>query len=86
MAINMGDVIATLFYVAACDNCPPNANGVDYDSDKDGDTVEDGISYDRSPGVEPNPPWEVGPPDGAINLADVIAQLAQVLLDCSGPP
>jgi len=90
-AINIGDVIATLFYVPTCDNCDPNANGVDYDSLKDGDWNGDtavdaldkvGRRYDRSPGVEPNPPWQVDPPDGWINLSDVIAQLAQVALDC----
>jgi len=85
-AINFGDVLAVLFYVPTCDNCDPNANGVDYDSHKNGDTVEDGLSYDRSPGVEPNPPWEVGPPDGAINISDVLAVLAQVGLSCAGPP
>jgi len=82
--IDMSDVIAVLFYAGAFDNDVPNANGVDYDSDKNGDTVEDGRDYDRSPGVAPNPPWEVGPPNGAIDMGDVLAALAQVGLDCSG--
>lgn len=92
-AINMGDVLATLFYVHTCDNCPPNANGADYDTikgscDYNADTTPDkeGLCYDRSPGVEPNPPWEAGPPSGAIAMPDVLAVLAQVTLDCSGPP
>jgi subtilisin family serine protease len=93
--INLGDVLAVLFYVPTSDNGGLNANGVDYDSLKDGDwngdTVVDeldeaGRRYDRRPGVKPNPPWEVGPPDNTINLADVIAELAQIGLDCSGPP
>jgi hypothetical protein len=58
---------------------------VDYDMDKNGDTVADGRDYDRSPGIAPNPPWEAGPPGGFINMADPIALLAQVGLDCSTP-
>jgi hypothetical protein len=100
--INMADVIAVLFYAGAqpsgvCgDN--PNGNGVDYDCDKgvdtDGDTaanippdgVPDGRSYDRTPSPPPNPPLDAGPPDGAIDISDVLVALAQVGLDCSGPP
>ena len=94
-AVTMGDVLATLSYFGACDGCPPNASGVDYDSLKDGDwngdTVVDasdkvGLRYDRSPGAEPNPPWEAGPPDGAVTMSDVLAVLAQVGLSCAGPP
>jgi hypothetical protein len=102
-AINLGDVIATLFYVPTSNNGLPNANGVDYDSLKDGDWFDgsrqvaypDGVldewdkvgrRYDRTPGVDPSPPWEVGPPNGAINMADVLAQLAQVPLDCRQVP
>jgi hypothetical protein len=36
-AVTLGDVMAVLFYVGAADNQPPNGNGVDYDSLKDGD-------------------------------------------------
>ena len=94
-AITLADVVATLFYVGTCDNCGPNANGVDYDSLKDGDWNADtevndldevGRRYDRSPGTDPSPPWEVVSPDGTISLTDVIAQLAQIGLDCSSPP
>ncbi|GAG44245.1 unnamed protein product, partial [marine sediment metagenome] len=41
---------------------------------------------DRSPGPEPNPPWDAGPPDGAVSMGDVLAVLAQVGLDCNGEP
>ncbi len=58
---------------------------MDYDSDKNGDTVEDGLSYDRSPGARPNPPYGAGPPDGAVGMSDVLAVLAQAGLDCSAP-
>jgi hypothetical protein len=70
----------------ACCTNTSNPNGVDYDMDKDGDTVADGQDYDRRPSAEPNPPWEAGPPDGAVSMQDVLAVLAQVNLDCSGPP
>jgi hypothetical protein len=66
----------------ACCSDNPNAHGVDYDMDKNGDTVADGRDYDRSPSIAPNPPWEAGPPNGFINMADPIALLAQVGLSC----
>jgi hypothetical protein len=89
-AVAMGDVLAVLFYVGAYDGGPANPNGVAYDSvkgscDWDADTVPDkeGLCYDRSPGTAPNPPWEVGPPNGAVNMPDVLAVLAQVGLSCA---
>ena len=86
-SIDMGDVIAVLFYSGALNNGPPNGNGVDYDSLKDGDWTGDtvvnsadevGRRYDRTPGAPP------GPPDGAISMSDVVAALGQVGRDCSG--
>jgi len=47
--------------------------------------VRDGRDYDCSPGPLPNPPYDAGPPDGTVNLGDVVV-LKQVGLDCSGPP
>ena len=44
-----------------------------------------GQDCDRSPSLEPNPPWDADPPDGAVNMADVLAVPAQVGLACSGP-
>jgi hypothetical protein len=85
-AISLGDVGAVLTYTgtaptAVCgDN--PNGLGVDYDCDKNGDGVPDGVDYDRSPSAVPNPPWDAGPPNNAISLADVGAVLAQVGLSC----
>jgi len=91
--VDMGDVLGVLFYVFADDNGPPNGNGVDYDSvkgscDWNADTTpdEEGLCYDRSPGPEPNPPWDAGPPNGVIDMGDVLAALGQFGLDCSGPP
>jgi len=85
-AATMSDVLAVLLYVGTYDGGPPNPNGVDYDSDKDTDTARDGRDYDRSPSADPNPPWDAGPPDGAVSMGDVLAALAQVGLDCNGPP
>jgi len=87
-AVAMDDVLAVLFYVGTFDGDGgvPNPNGVAYDSDKDGDTSPDGRGYDRSPGPLPSPPWDASPPDGAVAMDDVLANLAQVGLDCSGPP
>jgi hypothetical protein len=89
-AVNFGDVLAVLFYTGtlqsgACGD-KPNGNGVDYDCDKNGDTIADGVDYDHSPSLPPNPPWDAGPPDGAITFSDVLAVLAQVGLSCGGPP
>jgi hypothetical protein len=94
-AVNLSDVLAVLFYAGASDNGKPNANGADYDSLKDGDTNGDtqiteldeaGRRYDRTASPAPNPPFDAGPSNGAVNLADVLAVLAQVGLDCNGPP
>jgi hypothetical protein len=89
-AMSLGDVGAVLFYVGASptgicgDNL--NGNGVDYDCDKNGNAVADGVDYDRTPSAAPNPPWEAGLPNSAISLADVGGTLAQVGLDCTGAP
>ena len=79
-SIDMSDVIAVLFYSGAYENGPPNGNHVDYDSDKNGDTVKDGRDYDRTPA----PPTS-GAPDGAISMSDVIAALGQSGHSCHGP-
>jgi hypothetical protein len=94
--VDVGDVLAVLFYAFADEGGPANANGVAYDSLKDGDwngdTVVDesdrvGLRYDRSPGLEPNPPWDAGPPNGVVDIGDVLAALKQAfVVDCSGPP
>ena len=81
-AVNFQDVVGVLKYVGTKDNDPVNAAGVDYDSDKNGDTIEDGRDYDRSPGPLPNPPYDAGPPSGAVNFQDVVVVLNQVGLDC----
>jgi hypothetical protein len=94
-AVNLQDLVGVLKYVGTSDNGADNGR-VDYDSTKDGDWNGDtvvteegdqvGLRYDRSPSPSPNPPRDAGLPDGAINLQDVVVVLAQVGLDCSGPP
>ena len=100
--IDMGDVLAVLFYAFARDDQGPNGNGVDYDSWKDGDWtgptvmypdgVEDvlddvGRRYDRSAGEPPTPQEfdPAGPPNGVVDMGDVLATLAQAFaIDCTG--
>ena len=84
-AVNVQDVVGVLRYVGTSAGGPSNGS-VDYDSDKDGDTIRDGKSYDRSPSPAPNPPYDAGPPSGAVNLQDVVTVLRQVGLSCIGPP
>jgi hypothetical protein len=92
-AVNLADVLAILLYVPSSEGGPANINGVDYDSvkgscDVEGDGVpdEEGLCYDRSTSAPLNPPWDAGPPNGAINLSDVLAALAQVGTSCPGSP
>ena len=100
--VDIGDVLAVLFYAFADEGGPPNANGVDYDSDKgidtDGDTmtdvppdgVPDGRDYDRSPGLDADPVTGIdpaGPPNSVIDIGDVLVVLAQAfVVDCSAGP
>jgi len=79
-AVTMGDVLAILAYVG---DTPAKSA---YNTDLNGNTVKDGLEYDRSPSAEPNPPWDAGPPDAAVTMSDVLAALAQVGLSCAGPP
>ena len=92
-AISFGDVGAVLFYIGTSGGGGVNGNGVYYNSLKDGDwngdtTVDPddraGLRYDRTPGVPPNPPHEVGPPDGSISFTDVGGVLAQLGMACLG--
>jgi putative hemolysin len=93
-AINVQDVVGILSYVGTYEGGPPNGHGVTYDSTKDGDWNGDtsideldkvGRRYDRQPSPAPNPPWEAGEPDGAVNLQDLVVIFKQVGLDCRLP-
>jgi hypothetical protein len=81
-AVALTDVGADLTWVGTVDNAGPNVNGRDYDSDSNGNGIEDGIEYDRTPaGVGLS-----GPPNGAVSLSDVGVVLAQVGDSCVAPP
>jgi hypothetical protein len=83
--VTVADVLAVIFYIGTFDGDggSPNANGVSYDSNKMGPGTKAGQDYDRSPGSPPNPPWNAGPPDGAVSIQDALIVLAQVGLDCA---
>jgi hypothetical protein len=95
-AVTVTDVVGVLRYVGTFegDKGSPNPNGVAYDTVKgscpapfaEGAVQREGLCYDRSPSPLPNPPYDAGPPDGAVNVQDVVAVLRQVGLDCAGPP
>ena len=76
-AVTMSDVLAVLTYVG---DTPAK---VAYSQDRNGNTVMDGLEYDRSPSFAPDPPADAGPPDAAITMGDVLAALAQVGKSCS---
>ncbi len=85
------DLLAVLEYAGTSDGGPPNLgpDGLlatpddrDYDQDNNGDTLDDGLLYDRSPGAN----WS-GAPDGAITVIDdVLLVLAQSGHACQAPP
>jgi hypothetical protein len=77
------DVVALLKYAGA------RNTGSDprYNVDLDGNTVLDGLEYDRTTSSYPGQPWRSGPPDGGIGITtDVIAMLAQAGHSCAAPP
>ncbi|MFX1243308.1 MAG: hypothetical protein ACFFA7_18850, partial [Promethearchaeota archaeon] len=95
--VDIGDVLAVLFYAFAepsplgtgvCgDNA--NANGVDYDCDKDRSGDPDGKDYDRTPGLSAAPGGvdPAGAPNMIVDIGDVLAALAQAfVVDCSAAP
>jgi hypothetical protein len=89
--VDISDVLAVLFYAFADEGGGPNPNHVSYDSLKGIQAPHDtylkvGLMYDRSPGPLPNPPWSAGPPNGVMDIGDVLAVLAQAfVVDCTGP-
>jgi hypothetical protein len=70
--------------------------GVDLDGDTGNDIppplqpIKEGLKYDRSPGPGPDPATGIdpaGPPDGTIDLRDLLATVAQAfVVDCISPP
>ena len=85
-AVTLADVVAILNYVGTRDGGPPNASGVDYDTDLNGNGIKDGREYDRSPSTDASELWRSGAPSGAVTISDAIVALAQVGADCTAPP
>ena len=91
--VDIGDVLAVLFYAFADNDGPPNSNGVDYDSQKGilpphTSYLEVGLMYDRSPGLPAGGGVDpAGAPNGVIDIGDVLAALSQAfVVDCSAGP
>jgi hypothetical protein len=89
-AIGITDVLAILFYSGTTDNGPPINQGdpdeVDYDSDLNGNGIEDGAEYDRSPSSTSGKLWRSGPPSSAVGVSDALIALAQAGHSCVAPP
>jgi hypothetical protein len=80
--IDIGDVLAVIAWVGATDDGPPTASGRDYDADGDGNQMDDGAQYDRSPSATVGKPWRLGAPDGSISIGDALAVLTSVGDSC----
>jgi alpha-tubulin suppressor-like RCC1 family protein len=80
-AVSLGDVASALQWFGALDDDVPNATGRDYDDDSNGNSIEDGREYDRSPAGVLS-----GPPDGAVSLIDAAVILNQFGADCTAAP
>jgi hypothetical protein len=79
--VALGDVASALLWFGAANDEEPNDDGRDYDDDDNGNGVEDGSEYDRSPNGDIS-----GPPDGAVSLIDAVVILNQFGADCSDAP
>jgi hypothetical protein len=85
-AVALTDASSILYYVGTIDGGVINTNGVDYDTDWNGNTVDDGREYDRTPSADQSKKWRSGPPNGAVSLQDVSVALAQAGDSCAPPP
>ncbi len=75
------DVTALLTYVGI------TSGMTDYEADRNGNGVRDGLEYDRRPSSDPSKLWRSRSPDGGIGMtSDVAAMLAQAGHSCAAPP
>jgi len=81
--VSLADVLAVVAYVGTALNGPANANGADYDTDRNGNGIIDGFEYDRTPSSDPLKPWRSGAPSNLVTLSDALVALAQVGHNCS---
>ncbi len=84
--VNMSDVLAVVAYIGTGVGRGPNATGVAYDDDVDGDGVPDGRNYDRTPSEVSGQPWRSGPPDGSVGIQDALVAIVQVGHACAPAP
>lgn len=82
-AVSLQDVLAVQAFFGTRDNGPANAAGYDYDSDFNGNGVEDGREYDRTPSTDPAKLWRSGSPNGSVSLQDVAVAQAQFGTNCN---
>ncbi len=82
--ISIADVIAVIAYIGTNTANPntPNGQGLVYGSDLNGNGTPDGQEYDRSPSANSSMPWQSGPPDGAVRIADALVDLNSVGDNC----
>ena len=86
LAVTLSDVSAVLYYTGTSDEGPPNARGVDYDTDLNTNGADDGAEYDRTPSADASKPWRSRAPDGAVSVQDVSVALLQVGHSCQAAP
>jgi len=82
-AITMSDVLAITSFVGTYNNGPPNSGGYDYDTDINGNGIEDGAEYDRIPNPDTTKPWIAGPPNGLVSIQDMLVANVAVGDACS---
>jgi hypothetical protein len=78
--INLADVAAIMSYVGR------TASNPDYQADRNGDGIADGVQLDRMFSADPSKPWDSPGPNGGVSLQDVGVALAQVGHNCANPP
>lgn len=84
--VTLADVLGVLAYVGTSEGGGATPDGLRYDSDLNGNGVQDGREYDRSPSYNLLKPWRSEGPDGAVTLQDVTVALKQVGDSCLAPP
>lgn len=83
--INVSDALSVVMYIGTQNGGGPNANGVSYNADVDGDGVWDGREYDRNPTLTPGKPWRSSAPNGVINIQDALTLLNSIGDVCTSP-
>lgn len=82
-AITIADAVAQLAWIGSFAGGPPNANGLDYDLDLNGNLLADGAEYDRTASTAPGQPWRTNGPNGAVTIADVLNVLNSIGHNCA---